>query len=353
MDGTNAAGRKVSLLNDNGPSSHHFARASSRTPSLPSRTSSYVGSPSCATPPLSRSNSSDSNSMHSPPPITPDGLFNPYEPMDRDNQDLDDASDDFAAPFLHLKQSNGSYQPAHPHMNSAYPPIPQQKHANSPYPPMAAQKFYQSAQQPLYPSHPPTLPYFQQQSISDEPTAAPSSAASANGRPKKNSYPCPLAKAYGCSDFFTTSGHAARHAKKHTGKKDAFCPECNKAFTRKDNMEQHRRTHQNGRSSVKGGDRDVRKAKNQARASRPKSTPIQPTHSEMNSPMSPLPPSPASYMVSAVPHPDTFAEYGISGHYPDPSSFHIVQPYPREAAHDGALMELANTAIKARESDDS
>lgn len=65
---------------------------------------------------------------------------------------------------------------------------------------------------------------------------------------KKNSYPCPVAKQYGCSEFFTTSGHAARHAKKHTGKKDAICPECKKAFTRKDNMEQHRRTH----SSVRG-----------------------------------------------------------------------------------------------------
>jgi len=65
---------------------------------------------------------------------------------------------------------------------------------------------------------------------------------------KKNQYPCPVAKAYSCSEYFTTSGHAARHAKKHTGKKDAICPECKKAFTRKDNMEQHRRTH----SSVRG-----------------------------------------------------------------------------------------------------
>jgi len=65
---------------------------------------------------------------------------------------------------------------------------------------------------------------------------------------KKNQYPCPVAKAYECNEFFTTSGHAARHAKKHTGKKDAICPECKKAFTRKDNMEQHRRTH----SSVRG-----------------------------------------------------------------------------------------------------
>jgi len=65
---------------------------------------------------------------------------------------------------------------------------------------------------------------------------------------KKNQYPCPVAKSYDCNEFFTTSGHAARHAKKHTGKKDAICPECKKAFTRKDNMEQHRRTH----SSVRG-----------------------------------------------------------------------------------------------------
>ena len=78
------------------------------------------------------------------------------------------------------------------------------------------------------------------------------SAASNNARPvapKKNQYPCPLSKQFNCADYFTTSGHAARHAKKHTGKKDAFCPECNKAFTRKDNMEQHRRTHQNGRGA--------------------------------------------------------------------------------------------------------
>jgi hypothetical protein len=65
-----------------------------------------------------------------------------------------------------------------------------------------------------------------------------------------------MAKQVGCTDFFTTSGHAARHAKKHTGKKDAFCPECNKAFTRKDNMEQHRRTHQNGRGTTRTANDD-------------------------------------------------------------------------------------------------
>lgn len=69
---------------------------------------------------------------------------------------------------------------------------------------------------------------------------------------KKNTYPCPLAKEYNCHDYFTTSGHAARHSKKHTGKKDAICPQCNKAFTRKDNMEQHRRTHRDGRNITTG-----------------------------------------------------------------------------------------------------
>jgi uncharacterized C2H2 Zn-finger protein len=61
--------------------------------------------------------------------------------------------------------------------------------------------------------------------------------------PRKNKYPCPYAASHGCSATFTTSGHAARHGKKHTGEKSVHCPVCNKAFTRKDNMKQHIRTH--------------------------------------------------------------------------------------------------------------
>lgn len=60
---------------------------------------------------------------------------------------------------------------------------------------------------------------------------------------KKNKYPCPYAASHACTAIFTTSGHAARHGKKHTGEKSVHCPVCNKAFTRKDNMKQHRRTH--------------------------------------------------------------------------------------------------------------
>ncbi|KAJ5860457.1 Zinc finger C2H2 [Penicillium soppii] len=60
---------------------------------------------------------------------------------------------------------------------------------------------------------------------------------------RKNKYPCPYAASHGCTATFTTSGHAARHGKKHTGEKSVHCPICNKAFTRKDNMKQHIRTH--------------------------------------------------------------------------------------------------------------
>ncbi|KAI9928774.1 hypothetical protein ASPWEDRAFT_344534 [Aspergillus wentii DTO 134E9] len=60
---------------------------------------------------------------------------------------------------------------------------------------------------------------------------------------RKNKYPCPYAASHNCSATFTTSGHAARHGKKHTGEKSVHCPICNKAFTRKDNMKQHIRTH--------------------------------------------------------------------------------------------------------------
>lgn len=66
---------------------------------------------------------------------------------------------------------------------------------------------------------------------------------SSRGAGRKNKYPCPYSVTHGCTATFTTSGHAARHGKKHTGEKSVHCPICNKAFTRKDNMKQHIRTH--------------------------------------------------------------------------------------------------------------
>ncbi|KAK5168241.1 uncharacterized protein LTR77_006810 [Saxophila tyrrhenica] len=142
-------------------------------------------------------------------------------------------------------------------MSSAYPPMP----VSTQMPPQ--QMPPQSQQQQIYPS-------------SDSPHSEPSrvstvsTTSNAKPQPKKNQYPCPMAKQFGCADFFTTSGHAARHAKKHTGKKDAYCPECNKAFTRKDNMEQHRRTHQNGRGAAA---RTAPTSSDEAKVKKPVKTP--------------------------------------------------------------------------------
>ncbi|KAK5717927.1 hypothetical protein LTR15_008769 [Elasticomyces elasticus] len=118
----------------------------------------------------------------------------------------------------------------------------------------------------MMPVYPPQMQHMPLQQVAYRTSTSPTeasllanipSASSAKSQGKKNQYPCPLAKQIGCNDYFTTSGHAARHAKKHTGKKDAFCPECNKAFTRKDNMEQHRRTHQNGRAAPRSNNGDA------------------------------------------------------------------------------------------------
>lgn len=83
-------------------------------------------------------------------------------------------------------------------------------------------------------------------SVTDPPSPPASIGGTKDGtapKPRKNKYPCPFAASHGCSATFTTSGHAARHGKKHTGEKSVHCPICNKAFTRKDNMKQHIRTH--------------------------------------------------------------------------------------------------------------
>ena len=126
---------------------------------------------------------------------------------------------------------------------SIYPSLPDANSGVMAYP-LAASNAAALSPQQQHPSQ-------HRSSASPSSDAHPSNGSNKLQQPKKNQYPCPMAKEYQCTDYFTTSGHAARHAKKHTGKKDAFCPECNKAFTRKDNMEQHRRTHQNVRGPSK------------------------------------------------------------------------------------------------------
>lgn len=305
MDGRNSVGRRISLLNESeapvraaAPSKsysssstatlasqasttlssqhsfyhNHHNSASHRLPPLPrlhSRASSYASTPlsSPQTPPLSRSDSSDSRIMQIPSPVTPDFAFDPILAPAPQQQ--------FSSP-----QFGGGKQAPSAASVAFFPPMPKdggvaQQQIVMPYPAML-----QQPQQPYaYPAPPQqqqqadanvlqqqqaaaylpvtnaeTSPNADQQQTPTQPPTKSGGGSTGKPQSKKNQYPCPMAKQFNCHDYFTTSGHAARHAKKHTGRKDALCPECNKAFTRKDNMEQHRRTHQNGRgSNSKGG----------------------------------------------------------------------------------------------------
>ena len=314
LSGKNSTGRRVSLLNDGPAPPPQLTRLPSITPSLQSRTSSYTSSPigSPPTPRLVRSLSSESANMQTPSPITPDFVFEglPAQGME--------------SPVF---SQSGFFSQQQKELDAAYPPGPQ---TSGPLP---------------YHTTNVSQAYFQPQPSLEDHAAPAAAAAAASTRPKKNSYPCPMAKQFGCNDYFTTSGHAARHAKKHTGKKDAYCPECNKAFTRKDNMEQHRRTHQSGRNSTKSSDREVKKSKQQTK--RPRPSPLQsglPTLSSISMVDPSLPISPAgSFLASAVQPTDSFLEFTQRSPYPDPTAFSMTHSYSAGSSY-GGLDALAIAA---------
>ena len=279
MDGRNSSGARVSLLNDWPAEADRLA---GRRPSaLPlSRTSSfssiYHNNSSPPTPQLVRSHSSDSATMQrTPSPITPvEFAFDPHQ-LSRHGSDAYSLSQ-HPSPSYFPKDAQSSF-----HLSMGQHPSP----TAFAYPLPGSASLTAQPPVPLYPAH-------------QHPAGAQQQQLPAPKQPgKKNQYPCPLAKEFSCSHFFTTSGHAARHAKKHTGKKDAFCPECNKAFTRKDNMEQHRRTHQNGRNASKHSldhaalNSHKRQKAAASLAKRPRPTPLHSTGSSIDPAM---PISPAS-----------------------------------------------------------
>lgn len=195
---------------------------------------------SAGSPPLLRYDSSSSakssSSMDSTPsPITPaynyDSNLAPYETLLRQDPSLNYLpSPTGITPFMDQAMMIGPV-PQEPFPGK----IPQ--HIAPSYPTMAP-----SMDMPQNPT--PTLST--NASISSASSAAQQKASNNGGPvPKKNKYPCPYAQSHSCVATFTTSGHAARHGKKHTGEKGVHCPVCDKAFTRKDNMKQHERTHKN------------------------------------------------------------------------------------------------------------
>jgi len=314
MDGKNSSGRRVSLLND-GPEAPTLVRLPSITPSLRSRTSSYNSSPigSPPTPRLVRSDSLDSVNMQTPSPITPE--FGPFDGQ------LQGLPSPYGAQPQYFDMHQGGLQPNGMH------------HTGLPHSDMKQDGLnaYGSGLVNQLPYHTQPAPVFYRPTQMPEHQVAAPAPSAANVRPKKNSYPCPMAKQYGCSDYFTTSGHAARHAKKHTGKKDAFCPECNKAFTRKDNMEQHRRTHQSGRSA-KGTDNGIKKSKPAAK--RPRPSPLQSsmaTPALNYDPHMSMSPDGTAFMAPAVQQVEPLSDYSPiqqqRSAYPDPTQYSMSHSY--------------------------
>jgi hypothetical protein len=266
MDGRNWSGTLISLLNDSSNSgcSSEAETAARRIPSLAlrSRSSSIPASAqaiSTPTPKLVRSDSSDSTTMQrTPSPVTPVGF----------------GFDGLAVPLFSQQKDAAA----------TYPPITH----NNPPPHFA------------YTPGPPQGPVCASAQSSAASSGESHSQSTTKLPGKKNQYPCPLAREYLCQKQFTTSGHAARHAKKHTGKKDAFCPECNKAFARKDNMMQHRRTHQNGRSTSRPDESAPNKRAKTSQSKRARPAPIQQPASGQMVEASPI--SPASSFGFAESH---------------------------------------------------
>ncbi|KAG5913064.1 hypothetical protein E4U42_001514 [Claviceps africana] len=100
----------------------------------------------------------------------------------------------------------------------------------------------------------------------DTPPAAAAAASSASERPAKR-YPCRYRDTHGCEKTFTTSGHASRHSKIHTAEKAVQCtyPGCQKKFTRADNMKQHLETHNKDKSRSSASQRAQKAALAEAR----------------------------------------------------------------------------------------
>ncbi|MCJ1475892.1 Zinc finger and SCAN domain-containing protein 5B [Lambiella insularis] len=255
MEVTNASGRKVSLLNDEPPAYSSVPRSRLNDHSRKSSCSTQTSRDDCdasrirtvaspahsprSTPPLARLDSTSSQgTLQTPSPMTP---MYPFDPLE---QNKTSASRDpyyrSNGPYYVHQAPDGAQQPHYNHI-----PIRGELLMDDVYPslgtPLQTQLAYATSELGTPISPQPTL---------QTPTTATSSAsqpasspANNNSKIAKKKYHCPHATKYACTDTFTTSGHAARHGKKHTGEKNILCPTCNKAFTRKDNMKQHERTH--------------------------------------------------------------------------------------------------------------
>ena len=274
MDAVRPRERLISILNDNdSPSfavrpkqpfpsdlySYLSKQARSTLPRLEYYFPRDLATPTPSTPPLLRLNSTSSkastSTMDSPSPKTPTynydpQLLTPFDPILRQDVSGYLPSPSTATPLMDTMMVVApapAPAPAREQMLT-YPTKSTNNAMPSNYPGLSISPT--NGQQVPTPS-----------SSSKSNSHLPASTLAADTPPKKNKYPCPYASSHRCAATFTTSGHAARHGKKHTGEKGVHCPVCNKAFTRKDNMKQHERTHKGSASGSNSDDTNHRRSK--------------------------------------------------------------------------------------------
>lgn len=205
MQARNAAGRQVSLLNDDSSSSSS-ARPLATVPGRQQRPVSFHAASHVLSRPMPspRSNSSSPN--------TPELL----------------RSDSYDSQI-----SNDPISPLTPSVDYAYP-------RGGLYPPADVP----AAKRPAYGDSSRATSF-------DDDSSTQSTMP--DQRPSKR-YPCRYRDSHGCEKTFTTSGHASRHSKIHTAEKAVQCTfhVCQKKFTRVDNMKQHLETHYKDKSRSSG-----------------------------------------------------------------------------------------------------
>ncbi|CAG9939313.1 unnamed protein product [Clonostachys rosea f. rosea IK726] len=245
MHARDAAGRQVSLLNDD---SNGISRPMSHRPLSYQSTSSIYSHPS----PSSRSSSS---SPHIPELLRSDSYdsqasTDPISPMT--------PSVDYAFPRTSIYHGNQEYA-----MEAPLPKRP---------------VYADSSRAPSF-------------ADDDVPPVTPTE------RPGKR-YPCRYRDSHGCEKTFTTSGHASRHSKIHTAEKAVQCtfPGCQKKFTRADNMKQHLETHYKDKSRSPSSQRAHKAAIVEARrssaASRSRSATLRDSTAQWETAQYPLPTTP-------------------------------------------------------------
>ncbi|KAJ4295748.1 transcriptional repressor [Collariella sp. IMI 366227] len=159
----------------------------------------------------------------------------------------------------------------------------------------------------------------------------------------KKRYPCRFRERLNCMEMFTTSGHASRHARIHSGKKDVACtfPGCTKKFTRADNMKQHLQTHYRHRPARTTNNRPTTNKKSAVKRTTPAHEMTLPLRGQPSSSQMVTPPA-ESFVPMISPPQDTLLSVVRASIIGEVGRLRVAEPRPT-----GGLDSLAVAAARA------